>query len=122
MAFYLRRTAQKHAVLLKVRPPLHHLAASQPAQDKQVVIESEERPPQGAGPSTAHDVDADVDVKLEGDVAGDRPLNGNSGSLHDPLTLDDEDEKQLKPKLKVAYAGFAIYGRTLVVVCAPPPP
>lgn len=52
-----------------------------------------------------------------------------------PIALDDDDEKQLKPRLKVscapspAYApadrtdaGFSIFGRTLVVVVEPYPP
>ena len=34
-----------------------------------------------------------------------------------PTTVDDEDEKpDLKPRLKVSYSGFSIFGRTLVVM------
>lgn len=49
-------------------------------------------------------------------------VSTGAGGETDPLLVPDEDEKEFKPRLKVSYAGFSIFGRTLVVVVEPYPP
>lgn len=54
----------------------------------------------------------DMDVSIDDE-------EGTPASMSPPPDdpLLDDDEKTLKPKLEVSYAGFAIFVRTLVVVC-----
>jgi len=115
MAYFFRKTAKKHAVLLK---------------DKQIVFDqrnTNSAPSSTPAPRNGDPIDSTITDPEVKDEEQDQSLNFSMNHVtsvtngpEDPFVIEDV-KPDLKPRLKVRYSGFTIFNRTLVVVVEPWP-
>ncbi|KAG0151969.1 hypothetical protein CROQUDRAFT_86178 [Cronartium quercuum f. sp. fusiforme G11] len=113
MGFYFRKNTPRHAVLLKT---------------KELIYPNSQPPPSPPPPPPIPTEEAERIPMIKPEPEDDDPVyippstreNSAENSVK-TIIVDDDDEQEFKPELKVSYTGFSIFGRTLVVVVEPFP-